>query len=297
MVVALQTTAHAAAPALDLDWRAPVECPDRETVRRYVSEIVGSAEGEPAALGARGIVARAAPDRWTVDLALRTSSGVESRRSLEGPTCDSVTRAAALVMALAIHARDVPPPPVPRERETPPRPPRPVAGLVPPSLAVQIAADVGSVPSPTYGGELGFGWMLAGIRWEASGAYFAKQRGTVAGRDAVGADFTLAAVALGACYPLVDATVSLAPCARGGLDWVRASGFGSEAPTDGSMRGATVQAGGIFLWNLSTRLSTRLELDAVVPLVRTEFFVEGAGTVYRRTPVGLRAAAGLEVHF
>jgi hypothetical protein len=99
------------------------------------------------------------------------------------------------------------------------------------------------------------------------------------------------------CYPVIDAAVSLAPCVGGGLDWLHASGFGAATPKDGSAWGFNAHALGIFLWNFNQFASIRLEAGAVIPFVRPEFVIEGVGTVYRRSPVALRAAAGLELHF
>src|SRR5882724_11527603 len=98
----LPAVARAAPPAIDLDWRAPSGCPDRATVRRYVEEMLGR-DAAASSLAARGSAQRTAADRWTADLALRTSSGADATRSFEGPSCEAVSRAAALVMALAMH--------------------------------------------------------------------------------------------------------------------------------------------------------------------------------------------------
>src|SRR5262245_44631853 len=87
--------ARAAPLALDLDWHAPPGCPDRNTVRRYVEEMLGNAEPATSSLAAHAMVWRV-NDRWTADLALRSGSGSETTRSFEGPTCESVARAAAL---------------------------------------------------------------------------------------------------------------------------------------------------------------------------------------------------------
>src|SRR5258708_36351590 len=126
----LPAIARAAPPAIDLDWRAPSGCPDRATVRRYVEEMLGRDDGSASSLSARGSAQRTAADRWTADLALRTSSGADATRSFEGPSCEAVSRAAALVMALAIHPNEPPPPPPAEEtadRDAGP-PPRPIVG-------------------------------------------------------------------------------------------------------------------------------------------------------------------------
>src|SRR5689334_10753593 len=106
-LLVLPAIARAAPLSLDLEWHAPSGCPDRNAVRRYVEEMLGNAEPATSSLSARGGVMRVAVDRWTADLALRSGSGSESTRSFEGPTCESVSRAAALVMALTLHPNEL----------------------------------------------------------------------------------------------------------------------------------------------------------------------------------------------
>ena len=293
-----------AAPlALDLDWRAPAGCPDRNVMRRYVEEMLGSSELATSSLSARGGVARIATDRWTADLSLRSSSGSESTRSFEGPTCESVSRAAALVMALTLHPNEAPIAPANPERDARP-PERPIVGrFVRPEIAPSAALDVGSTPGSgvAYGGALALGWSpFAAIRWEIFAAYFAPRRGTLANDNALGADVSLAALGIRGCYPVVDAAVSFAPCIGGGLDWLRASGFGARKPLDGSAFTANLETGGIILWNFTEFASARLAVQGVIPLARPEFFidaVDGRATVYRRTPLALRVTGGVELHF
>ncbi len=290
--------ALAAPLALELDWRSPPGCPDRVAVHRYVQEMLGRDETATSSLSVRGGVTRVAADRWLADVTLRSTSGTETTRSFDGPTCESVSRAAALVMALTMHPTDAPPPPPAPERDTRPSA-RPIKGrFARPEIAAAAIMDTGSTPSTTYGGSLAAGWSpYAGIRWEAFGAYWAKRRGTVAGRPDLGADVSLAAFGLRGCYPLVDAVVSLAPCVGGGLDWFRASGFGARLPGNGSALIANIEVAGLFIWNFNEFASLRLGLSNVIPLTRPEFVIESAGAVHRRAAVAFRATAGVELHF
>jgi hypothetical protein len=292
--------AAAGAPlTLDLDWRAPSGCPDRNAIRRYVEEMLGSAEPATSSLSARGDVARVAVDRWIADLTLKSSSGAESTRSFEGPTCESVSRAAALVMALTMHPTEAPPAQPANPEKEKRAPERPIAGrFARPEIAVAGALDAGTAPGPTYGLMVAGGWSpFAAIRWEAFGSYFFKRRGTLADQTQLGADVQLAAFGLRGCYPALDAAVSLAPCIGGGFDWLRASGFGAKTPGDGNAFAATVAGGAIILWNFSEFASVRLEGFGVIPLTRPEFVIVGAGSVYRPAPVAFRGAIGMEVHF
>jgi hypothetical protein len=288
---------------LDLEWRAPAGCPDRNGMRRLVEEMLGGSEPATSALVARGGVAHSATDRWVADLATRGSSGNESVRSFEGPTCESVSRAAALVIALSLHPNEQPPPPRNPERDTRP-PEHPIAGrFARPEVAAGGAIDVGATPGQgvAYGGAIAAGWSFFGpFRGEASAAYFAPRHETLGGFADLGANVSLAAFGVRGCYAVGDAVVSWAPCIGGGVDWLHAAGFGSRKPDDADAWVATLEAGGIILWNFNEFAAARLGIHAVMPLTRPEFTIEvasGPATVYRRTPVGLRAALGVELHF
>jgi hypothetical protein len=301
-IFALPTMAHAAPLSLDLEWRAPSGCPDRNAVRRYVEEMLGNAEPATSSLSARGGVLRVAVDRWTADLAMRSGSGSESTRSFEGPTCESVSRAAALVMALTLHPSELPPVPQnPPERDTR-TPERSItARFARPALSLSGAVDVGFTPSPAYGGAATFGWSPWGsLRWEVSGAYFLPRSGTISSNTELGANVSVAAFALRGCYPLLDAAVSLAPCIGGGLDWLRASGFGARSSYDNSAVTTHFEAGGTILWNFTDFLALRVSAFGVVPMTRPEFIISvanGPETVSRPAQAALRATGGVELHF
>lgn len=290
----------AAAPALDLEWQAPPGCPDRDAIRRYVEEMLGHAEPATSSLSARGGVSRIAVDRWSADLALRGASGSESTRTFEGPTCESVSRAAALVMALTLHPNETraASPAIPREKETR-TPARPITGrFVRPDVVSAGTLDMGTLPAPAYGAALAVGWSpVDPWRLEAFAAYFAERTGTLADQPSLGADVQLTAFGLRGCYAVVDAVVSLAPCVGGGFDWLRAHGFGARVPRDDSAFTGNVEVGAVILWNFTEFAAARLGVQTVFPLTRPEFIIEGAGPVYRRALVALRSAAGVELHF
>ena len=299
VVLALPNVAFTAPLTFELDWRAPAGCPDRGVIRRYVEEMLGSTEPATSPLNARGGVARAATDRWVADVTLRGASGAETTRSFEGPTCESVSRAAALVMALTLDSNEVPPAPPPPPAKDSTTNERPIAGrFVRPEAAPSLGIDWGSTPGLAYGPTMAVGWSpFGGARWEAFGSFFFNRPGTVAGDAALGADFALAAFGVRECYPVLDAAFSLAPCVGAGIDWLRASGFGARQPGSGSAWTLTGQASGIFLWNFHQFASIRLEVGAVIPFARPEFVIDGAGTVHRRALASIRGAAGLELHF
>ncbi len=91
-----------------LVWSAPAECPDSDTVASYVEQDVGEIAYGPTALRARGTVSQSSDARYSVLLEFYTGGEQTSKRSLEGGSCQAVSQAAALVVALAIRAQVTP---------------------------------------------------------------------------------------------------------------------------------------------------------------------------------------------
>jgi hypothetical protein len=285
--------ALASVPPLELNWQAPAGCPDGAAILRYIAKVVGDTEPS-LPMHARANVSRLAADRWLADLTVGTTAGEESVRTFEGPTCESVSEAAALVVALALHpgAEPSPPPSFHRQPEPNASPDR-SRGLI----AAAFAGDVGTTPTPTYGAEIAVRWAFGGVRWEPFAAYFRRQPGHLASDEKVGAQFTLIGGGVRGCFPLPGVASWLAPCLGGGLDWMRATGFGAVTPKNAAIWSSNLRAGVQASWSPSAIVTPRLEAEAVVPLARPEFVVIGGGSVHRQAPVVLRVGVGMELHF
>ena len=104
---------HEAAP-LDLEWIAPPGCPAREAVLDDVARILGpkNTEAPIARVAARALLFRGEDARWHVVVTV-SSEGAGERR-LDASSCEEVTNAAALVLALRLDptsfAPEMPPP-------------------------------------------------------------------------------------------------------------------------------------------------------------------------------------------
>ncbi|HEY4104761.1 MAG TPA: hypothetical protein VGM44_12760, partial [Polyangiaceae bacterium] len=266
-----------------LTWSAPSECPPVATVNGYVTQDLGAARIDATQVRARGTVTATNDGRYEVVLDLDTGGAERTTRTLSGANCESVSQAAALLVALAIRAERAPEPTAAeaskRELEA-----RRFNHHARPFLAALVSTDAGSLPQPTLGLGIAAGATLGVVRLEPALAYFAPQSGTVSDQPALGARFTLASAMLRACTPFEASDFWVAPCLGGGLDWLRASGFGARV----SKRTSTVDALGVAAalggWDISSIISLRVELAAVVPLARPEFVVDGVGSVYRRAP-------------
>jgi hypothetical protein len=287
-----QAIAHERAFALT--WSAPTECPDAATIEQYVDDVLGGGNFGPLAVRASGSVSRSADARYAVTLELDAGAAQPSRRALEAEDCEAVSRASALLIALAIRARAAPvPEQQPRAAPAAPPPAQRVRGF----LSVLGEADVGAVPMPT----LGLG-LAAGVRWprlllESSFAYFAPRSTTANGRADVGARFQLMTLGARACAPITVTALWLAPCLGAGFDRVSAPGFGARLTRRPTAWDAIGRLGLLAGWDISSIISVRAEIEGVLPLARPEFEVDGVGDVFRRAPVGVRTGLGLQLQF
>ncbi len=159
---------------LDLDWDAPAECPARGAVLADVARLVGPTP-PPAATGqvsARAHVFRSEDGRWHVHIVTLGESGGE--RTLNAATCEALTAATVIVLAVRVKpslmvegpagdeatsspappavpgasaSAQQPMPPAPPVVEPPPAPPWPNALPVPP--APPPTPVMGTTPPPT----------------------------------------------------------------------------------------------------------------------------------------------------
>jgi hypothetical protein len=135
-----------AAPAgtVDLEWDAPAGCPtSAQVVERILAQ--SDASAEPRSLTVVGVVRQPGPRRFTLTLELTTRSPGEEptatdRRTLEGETCDALTDAAALIIALGLDAAAETTSAVPEPDPVVPTPPQP---------AVDRTDEAGDPPSAT----------------------------------------------------------------------------------------------------------------------------------------------------
>jgi hypothetical protein len=276
-------------------WDAPSECPNGASIERQVREILVGSQLGAAGLSAQGTVTRTSADRWRVDLTLR-SAGWEARRTLGGSTCEAVSQAAALVIALAVNLEAraplaaKPAQPIVETRAIP-------APALGPSASFGMAFDFGSLPRGTVGLEGAFGWQIPHARFELGASYFLPRQGTVLGRADVGANFHFASGNLRACYELTTTSLALGPCLDAGVTWTSGSGFGPIATDAVSSFGLTAGGDVAARWLASKHLAPYVRLGGLVPIGRPEFAVQGLGSVYRATPGVLRGGVGIEVHF
>ncbi len=182
--------------ALELSWDAPGGCADVASVRQDVERVLGNTGEVHRKLRAHGEVRRTETTGWSVTLTLVTETG-RSVRTLKAPTCRSLARAAAVVIAFTMTAEepeiapsddpdageDAEPPieapgvmsaprskegPLPkRERVPPPEAASPTARLGP-TIGIFSRVDVGTLPKVGFGPGALVGWYARPIFLETT---------------------------------------------------------------------------------------------------------------------------------
>lgn len=162
--------------------------------------------------------------------------------------------------------------------------------------SVAGATDGTTLPSAALGARIALAWTPGRTRLEVGGSYFSAQSKT-ADASAAGARFTLLVAGGRACWAVLQGALEIAPCAGAAVQIMSARGFG--APQNYEANGAWMSATGGALVRLpiASWLALRADADAVVPMTRPRFVVEGDGAVHRPSAVGGRAGFGVELLF
>ena len=286
--------------AIELDWDAPTNCPDRNWVLRSVqARLSDSAAHSPpsAAVRARGRITQR--DAGYV-LDLRTDRG---ERQLRAASCDELANSAALILAFAAEPEqdaEVPPDGA-LERDIE------LGGYV----RAEWVVDVGMLPHAATGPGIGIGLMLSATPGyptsiELSAGFLLKntvsylRSGTGAGSDARNSELAQLhafAAQLALCQQIVN-VAQLSVCMLGEHMRLTAD------PSDVIGRAATQSAP---VWTLllaarlsvpiGTRFAWMVELGAGVPMLGARFGVEGIGTIHETSDVVGRLRTGLSLRF
>ena len=78
---------------------------------------------------------------------------------------------------------------------------------------------------------------------------------------------------------------------------MRARGFGAASNYDASAAWMAATGGVLLRLPVTSWLALRADADAIVPLSRPTFVVEGDGAVHRPASLGARGAIGAELLF
>jgi hypothetical protein len=288
-----------------LEWRAPEDCPSSDAVRAEVARLLGSSRRE-ASVQATADVSQPAPGRWSV--AIQLEGSVQGSRSLSAASCESLGRATALIIALAIDPEAVssvqeaaPPPPAPPpskpKPEPEPRPPPRQAARLGGLLTSGVVVEQALVPHVAMGGFLGAGVSARWLRVELVLGLVPTSSAPVDGPADARVDFTLGTLDLRGCPRLLSGSLQVLGCMglRAHLIRARASGVTASQTRTTTLLGAT--AGLLASWSLHRAWALELGVDAVVPLARPYFDIENLGTAYRPAAIGAAGSMGLAARF
>jgi hypothetical protein len=285
------------ARALELQWDAPEACPQAENVEAAVARLVlrRPLEASPANVK----VVKLADDRWSAELEWGAAT-----RTLYGESCESVTQAVVVILAMAIDPEDEPnreePPPraVPK-REAPPVEPAPAANRGEPEVrstefawggSLRTLGEYGILPGAAWGGSA----LLRGGLQENFGEIallgLLPQDAVLPDRPNQGGQFYWVGVRLAGCTAVSTAVFA---CAAFEAGQITGSGFGVRDPRTGSGPWLAPGVQGILKLPLGRRWHFEAALGGFVALVRPEFELDDQGVVHQPDPVSARLELGI----
>lgn len=320
LATCLLATSARAQSALTLDWDAPAECPKAAWVEASVRRLLSTPPSDP--LQVRAVV-RPDGSEWVVDL--RFEGAARGTRRLRAASCESVARAAALIVALALDPqaaalaseemaqaeapRSVPPvvpPPPPAPPSPPTRPVRssPVAhatrarihghGFV--AAALEHGYVPGVVPAAIVGGGVGARLWRADLLVQI--APFAS--GALEDRPRYGADFSVLAAELRGCVGPAWTWLALEGCAEFRGTHVTGHGTGLTESYRAHAALFALGAGVLVRIPSRTRLAAEASVDTSVPFTRPSFvLLEGdrEQAIHRVPMLTARATLGVSLRF
>ncbi len=280
---------------LELDWEAPRSCPDAGAVRAVIERILRGPLTKPSSVVARGRVEETEDGRFHLSMTVRTGN-VEDRRTLDAPSCATLSRGFSIVVALAIDptqgndqasdpATPDEPPPVPaspaipvRARMTsaakkaamPPREPH----LSAPSNA-RVAVGVGGwvtrgiLPEPIPGLFDSVSLRLGRWRFGALLSRSFRQRAVFEKR--AGATFTLVDAGGFGSYLVPLGIFGVGPAANVEATYGRATGFGIRTPSTSSAAWLTVAFGVRAEMHALSWLDFVARIDGLIPIAAPSF--------------------------
>lgn|GEM_PF-2250524 len=296
------------APAVE--WETVEGCPGADSV--FDAAEAFGASVRDATLSLRGVVEPLDGGGYRLDLAIETPTGTTTRQ-LRAASCTELSRAAGLVLSVAVDPLHIPPPPAPTQPSQPPvehvgttsvpphEPPAPAPSPKPPPLSgsLFVAGTAGRGLTPVVDGRMRVGFALDArrVRAEASGFHAFGQDVTDAQQPNMGATIRAWGGAMRVGPQWVRPRVAVAWTSGLELAAVIGKGFGADRTWS---RAA-------LSWNAVTALGLRIPVGRRVSLGadgefniavrRPAFSVATPQTLFRVPRVGIHGGLRLEVRF
>jgi hypothetical protein len=267
-------------------------CPDSEALASHIAQIRGRATGGDVAYRVRfsreGAIFRAAVTVEPGDRA-RTFQSTDT-------TCDALANAVAVTLALLIDAAEASPPRPPSPPNAPPAPPAPPAPAMErtrprPARRLAMTASLGGsavvgVTAPIAAGIAGDAGLMTqrfrvalGVLWTGSVRH---------SLDPGGIDEQLLAGRARLCFAPTQGAWRADLCSGvlvGSMS-ATAQGYTRNDTRRRSWVSIPLELAGSF-W--SGHLGAELGLSALLPVVRSDFSIDGLGVAYASAPVGFMA--------
>jgi hypothetical protein len=299
--VAQASTDRMVAPPLDLVWSAPAGCPDGGAIKSEVLRLAGAGTRNSRHLKARASIRPDAETGWTLALATDLD-GVPGERTLAGQSCQSLSDAATVMLALILNPEVVLP-----------EGPAKVAPSTTASVSLSTAPKAGPSPVWLIGAHAG---LQSGVLKDLSPS-FALTLGAALGRASLrlvpgfappqdvwvdgkpgrgGRLWSASAAALG-CWTALRGWAVLAPCL--GVDVVRLQGrgLGVAKPQDSTVYWSSAELALTVAVPLGSTVNLALSGVGLLPFSRPSLYLDGIGTVNRPAAFAFRALAGIELAF
>jgi hypothetical protein len=280
------------ASGLELTWDAPAECPDAQAVRARVLGFAGAAQA-PRQVKAKGTI-RPADDTGLM-LTLGTEfDGVSGERTLRGVSCDSLTDAAALVLAMIVNPGMALAPPQPEAPSTTPasqepkdRAPRPVMRV---GAYAGLQTGVIEELSPSY--MLSLGVAMGRLSFHLMPGLTPPQDVTLPNSQ-VGGRLWLATVDALGCWSPNLGRVVLRPCLGWNLTRLHGRGRGVAQVRETSVMWSSAELAVFAGLPLGRHLLVEVGGIGQVPLHRPRVYLDDIGAVSQPAAFGFNAVGGL----
>jgi|GEM_PF-4263258 len=282
---------------VQLKWIAPQACPSEQYVLRRVTRLAASAPGE--ALRVRGQVKKLGAERWTVELQL--AGAVEGTRILEAESCVAVSKAAALIIALAIDPlagsnlsddeeasgkdeedpwakdstqREASEKPTSSARSEGSESSRTSKGGPRGMIHAGVLLEGAVLPETGLGFQLGGGVNWGWFRSDLTFGAVPSVNTTLPERETVRGHFLFGWLSLRTCAGQDFRRVGVHACASFRPGWLRGSGTGAAQNFSESVYVPSVGTQALLRFPGTARLGVELGAGITVPLTRPVFIVQ-----------------------
>jgi hypothetical protein len=292
--------------AAELTWESPAECRQSSRTLEQVERLIGRGFSEVDTVDFAVTINRRSDGSWRLLLSSRRRNEQEQDRTRElvGSSCDEVTSAVAVAIAMAIEESEKAeeqvlknsagedttstaqtPSTADKALVTTPKtsePSRPSPWRF--SIGLGVLLDKGALPKVAPGGRLEVSAGVGAFKVVGFGALFASQQ-TLVNDGERGGEFSFVMGGLLACGVYDTGRPRLLGCGGFEIGQISGEGVGMVRPRkrDTGWRALPLDVG--IEWPLSKSVALGFRVGITVPLTRRNFVLDGVEPVYRPSAV------------